>query len=295
MPNPFHREPRSLTLPAQPQQQDLPADLWVRCENERCRQQLYVKEVEKNFKVCQKCNHHFRLSARERIALLVDEGSFQEHDADLKPADPLGFVSLGQSYPDKLHEVQHKTGLTEAAVCGSARLAGLPLELAVLDFGFLGASMASVVGEKVTRAAERAIARHVPLVTVSCSGGARMHEGILSLMQMAKTSAAVARLHAARLPLLSVLTDPTTGGVTSSFAGLGDVLIAEPGAIIGFAGPRVIEQVTKQKLPPDAQRAEFLLEHGMVDLVVHRRDLRATLARLLRLYGAAGPSPNGRR
>lgn len=294
LPNPFHREPRSMALPAELPKCDIPDDLWVRCENDRCGQQLYIKELEKNLKVCQKCDFHFRLSAPERIAQLVDPDSFQEHDADVRPGDPLGFVNLGQSYRDKVRETQEKTGLLEAAVCGSARIADMPLELAVMDFGFLGASMGSVVGEKVVRAVERALELRTPLLTVSCSGGARMHEGTISLMQMARTSAAVARLHQAQLPFLSLLTDPTTGGVPSSFAGLGDVLIAEPGALIGFAGPRVVEQVTKQKLPPGAQRADFQMEHGMLDLVVHRRDLRACLARLLRLYAGVGPSNNGR-
>jgi acetyl-CoA carboxylase carboxyl transferase subunit beta len=291
MPNlPFARQGRFLSLPGAQHGQEIPDNLWVRCPNERCKELIYTKEYERNLRVCQKCQHHGRLSARERIAMLADEGTFVEADAELQPSDPLGFVSLGQSYRAKLAETQAKTGLNEAVVAGRALLDGLPVQLGACDFGFLGASMGSVFGEKVTRAVERALAAREPLVFVSCSGGARMHEGIFSLMQMAKTSAALARLGAARVPFFSVLTDPTTGGVTASFAGLGDVLIAEPGALIGFAGPRVIEQTTKQKLPPGAQRAEFLLEHGMVDLVVHRRDLRATLARLVRLYHPHGRS-----
>jgi acetyl-CoA carboxylase carboxyl transferase subunit beta len=293
LPNPFHREPRHLTLP-QPEQRDLPSDLWVRCENERCRQQLYIREWERNLKVCQKCDHHFRLSANERIAQLADEDTFEEQDTHLRPADPLGFSSLGQTYLDKVRDTQVKTGLTEAAICGHAMVEGHAVELGVLDFGFMGGSMGSVVGEKIARSVERATATSRPFVAVSSSGGARMQEGTLSLLQMAKTSAALARLGEARLPFISVLTDPTTGGVTASFAGLGDVLIGEPGAIIGFAGPRVIEQITKQKLPHGAQRSEFLMEHGMLDMVVHRRDLRSTLGRLLRLYTNTPATSNGR-
>ena len=262
--------------------------MWLRCDDSRCAQLLYAREVERNLMVCPRCQHHFRLGAHERIALLADAGSFVEHDAEVVSSDPLRFVSAGQAYRDKLRDTQRKTRVLEAVVCGAARIAGHAAELAAMDFAFLGGSMGAAVGEKLVRAAERAVALRHPLVAVTCSGGARMHEGLLSLVQMARTAAAVARLHDAGLPLLSVLTDPTTGGVTASFAGLGDVLIAEPGALIGFAGPRVIEQVTRQKLPPGAQRAEFLLEHGLVDMVVSRRDLRATLARLLRLYAVGG-------
>jgi acetyl-CoA carboxylase carboxyl transferase subunit beta len=272
--NPFRRE-----------HPPIPANLWVRCANDRCKELTYTREFEKNLRVCQKCGHHARLSARERIDQLLDPNTFHEEDAELRPGDPLGFVSAGLAYRDKLLENQEETGLLEAVVCGSGRIEGVPLRLAVADFGFLGASMGSVVGEKVARAVERSIETRLPLVAVCCSGGARMHEGIFSLMQMAKTAAALSRLSQARLPFISVLTDPTTGGVTASFAGLGDVMLAEPGALVGFAGPRVIEQITKQKLPPGTQRAEFQLEHGMIDGVVHRRDLRPTLTRLLRLYG----------
>ena len=278
----FRRDPKTPGVPADARLRDVPTDLWARCE--KCREMVYSRDFERALKVCPKCGHHARLSARERVQQLSDDDSFREEDAELEPADPLEFVSLGQSYRDKLIESQAKTGLREAALCGAATLEGGELRLAVLDFSFMGASMGAVVGEKVARAAERSIEDRRPLVAVSASGGARMHEGIFSLMQMAKTAAALARLGRARVPFISVLTDPTTGGVTASFAGLGDVLIAEPGALIGFAGPRVIEQITKQKLPADAQRAEFLLEHGLVDLVVHRRDLRSTLARLIALY-----------
>jgi len=266
--------------------------LWVRCENERCRELLYVREFENNLKVCHKCEHHARLSARERVAQLVDDDSFVEHDAQLGPCDPLGFVAAGDAYHQKVQETFERTGEREAAVTGSARIEGLPLELVVLDFAFMGASMGSVVGEKIVRAADRARLAGSALLTVNASGGARMHEGIFSLLQMAKTVTALGQLGAARVPHLSVLVDPTLGGVTASYAGVGDVILAEHGALVGFAGPRVIEQITKQKLPPDAQRAAFLLEHGMVDLVVQRRELRPTLARLLRLYG--GICPDGR-
>jgi len=266
---------------------DIPADLWVRCGNDRCRELIYTREYEKNLRVCQKCHHHARLSARERIAQLLDDGSFTEEDGGLRPGDPLDFVSAGQRYEDKLIESQQKTGLAEAVICGTGAIEEAPLRLAVADFGFMGASMGSVVGEKMTRAIERSIEDRLPLLAVCSSGGARMHEGIFSLMQMAKTATALARLAEARVPFICLLTDPTTGGVTASFAGLGDVMLAEPGALVGFAGPRVIEQITKQKLPPGTQRAEFQLEHGMVDKVVHRRDVRSTIGRLLRLYGGS--------
>jgi acetyl-CoA carboxylase carboxyl transferase subunit beta len=269
----------------------VPANLWVRCE--KCHELLYVREYEKNLRVCQNCEHHARVTARERIEQLLDPDSFVEEDAQLVAGDPLSFRSLDQSYPDKLDETRRKTGLPEALLCGRGLLEELTLRLVVCDFGFLGGSMGSAMGEKLVRAVERCLSEGLPLVSVCTSGGARMHEGIFALMQMAKTSAAVANLGEARLPFICVLTDPTTGGVTASWAGLGDVLIAEPGALVGFAGPRVIEQITKQKLPPDAQRAEFLLQHGMIDLVVPRRELRSTLARLVRLYRRNGRM-NGR-
>jgi acetyl-CoA carboxylase carboxyl transferase subunit beta len=299
MRNLFRKEPPYVTVPgrARPAAETGGAaggdGLWVRCENERCRELLYVREFENNLKVCHKCQHHARLSARERVQQLVDEGSFVEHDAELSPADPLGFVAGSESYTSKLAAAAAKSGEREAAICGSASIDGLPVELVVLDFGFMGASMGSVVGEKIARAADRAAERRAALITVSASGGARMHEGIFSLMQMAKTVTALARRGVATAPHISVLVDPTLGGVTASYAGAGDVLIAEQGALVGFAGPRVIEQITKQKLPADAQRAAFLLEHGMIDLVVQRRELRPTLVRLLRLYaGVRHTSPS---
>lgn len=278
----FRRNPKYLTIPASSTPLEIPENLWVRCI--KCGELIYVKEFEKNLKVCHKCDHHFRLSARERIDLLVDAGSFTEKDTDLLPGDPLGFTSLGQPYTHKVTETQARTGLTEAVVSGSGNIDGLPVEIAVCDFSFLGASMGSVFGEKIARTVERGISTRQPVVISSCSGGARMHEGIFSLMQMAKTTSALARLAEASVPFISLLTDPTTGGVSASFATLGDVTIAEPGAMIGFAGPRVIEQITKQKLPPGFQTAEFLLEHGMIDMVVHRRELKPTIAKIIRLY-----------
>jgi len=293
MRNLFRREKSYVTVPAQARPapaKDTPDGLWVRCENEKCRELLYVREFENNLKVCHKCDHHARLSARERIAQLVDEDSFRERDAELASVDPLNFVASGESYRSKLIETASKAGEPEAAVSGSAALDGIPLEVVVLDFAFMGASMGSVVGEKIVRAADRAAQARSALVTVNASGGARMHEGIFALMQMAKTVTALAHLGTTRTPHISVLADPTLGGVTASYAGVGDVIVAEQGALVGFAGPRVIEQITKQKLPPDAQRADFLLEHGMVDLVVQRRELRPSLSRLLRLFAAAAPS-----
>jgi len=289
MRNLFRKEPPYVTMPGRARSTSPDAgaggeSLWVRCENERCRELLYVREFENNLQVCHKCQHHARVAARQRVRQLVDDGSFAEHDAELAPADPLDFDAAGESYTERLTAAAAKTGEREAAIGGSATLDGVPLELVVLDFGFMGASMGSVVGEKIARAADRAGERRSALVTVSASGGARMHEGIFSLMQMAKTVTALAALGATATPHIAVLVDPTLGGVTASYAGVGDILIAEQGALIGFAGPRVIEQITKQKLPPDAQRAAFLLEHGMIDLVVERRELRPTLGRLLRLY-----------
>jgi acetyl-CoA carboxylase carboxyl transferase subunit beta len=257
----------------------VPADLWERCP--QCRQLNYVKEFARNLKVCQKCRHHFRLGAQERLTMLLDEDSFVEEDAALEPRDPLGFVSAGQSYRDKLAETQARSHLAEAIVCGRGLVDELPLRVAVCDFDFLGASMGSVVGEKVTRAAERSAADGAPLLLVSASGGARMHEGIFSLMQMAKTVAALEQLARARVPYVSLLTDPTTGGVTASFAALGDVILAEPGALIGFAGPRVIEQTIRETLPPGFQRSEYLVEKGMVDRVTHRKDLPTVLGSIL--------------
>lgn len=261
---------------------DLPKDIFVKCL--RCRELLYIRDWERNSKVCRNCGYHFRLSAAERIASLLEAGSFVETDIHMKSTDPLHFSSRSHPYTDKLVEEQGRTGLDEAVIIGFGSIEGHALALAVMDFRFIGGSMGVVVGEKVTRAIELARERRIPLLIVSASGGARMHEGILSLMQMAKTSAALTRLSEARLPFISLLTDPTTGGVTASFAMLGDVILAEPGALVGFAGPRVIEQFMHQKLPDTADTSEFTLEHGLIDAVVPRSLLRPTIARLLDHY-----------
>ncbi|PYM06201.1 MAG: acetyl-CoA carboxylase carboxyl transferase subunit beta [Candidatus Rokuibacteriota bacterium] len=255
--------------------------LWIKCES--CKDIVYRAEVERSGRVCPKCRYPFRITARERIAMLADEGAFEEQDGSLQSLDPLGFKDT-KRYRDRLKSAQDKTGLREAVVCGVARIGGWPTVLCVFDFDFMGGSMASVVGEKLTRAIELAVQKRLPVIIVSASGGARMQEGILSLMQMAKTSAALERLASERLPYLSVLTDPTTGGVTASFAMLGDVILAEPRALIGFAGPRVIAETIRQPLPEGFQRSEFLLEHGQVDLVVERRDLKDTVRRILAFF-----------
>lgn len=261
---------------------DAPEDIWTKCL--KCNEMLYVRELENNLKVCQKCGYHFRLSSDERIAYLADPDTFSREGEGILPVDPIGFVSLDQKYATKLEETQAKTGLTEAAIYGMGRIENSPAVFFVTDFRFLGGSMGSVYGELLVRAAQLAMKKKAGLVTVSASGGARMQEGIFSLMQMAKTSAVLAELAEARLPHISLLTDPCMGGVTASYASSADVVIAEPGALIGFAGPRVIEQTIKQKLPPDFQTAEFLLKHGMIDMVMPRRELRLTISKLLRLY-----------
>lgn len=258
--------------------------LWEKCKN--CREIIYKKEIESNHRVCPKCNYHFRITAEERIKLVADEASFQEFDADLSSTDPLKFRD-SRKYRERLKEGEKETGRKDALVYGDATIEGLPVVLAVFDFRFMGGSMGSVVGEKIVRGIERALSRRVPFLSFASSGGARMQEGIISLMQMAKTSAAVSRLGDAHVPFLSILTDPTFGGVTASFATLGDVIIAEPRALIGFAGPRIIEQTIRQKLPEGFQRAEFLLKHGMVDMIVERKDMKTTLAGVLRLLNHA--------
>jgi acetyl-CoA carboxylase carboxyl transferase subunit beta len=263
----------------------LPENLAVKCP--KCRELLVGKDWEKNLKVCQRCGHHFRLTAWERVQLLADPDTFEEFAGELRTIDPLGFVNRSIPYSRKVEEERASTGLDEAAIVGRAQIEELPMVLGVLDFRFIGGSMGSVVGEKVTRAIETAESERTPFIMVSASGGARMYEGVYSLFQMAKTSAALARLAEAGVPYISVLTDPTTGGISASFAFLGDVILAEPGALIGFAGPRVIEQAIHVKLPPDTNTSEFVLAHGMIDGVVHRRELRAALGRLLRLYRGA--------
>jgi acetyl-CoA carboxylase carboxyl transferase subunit beta len=275
----FKKErPESAVPGAPPKKVKIPEGLWVKCDN--CKEIIYRKEVEKNFKVCPKCDYHFRISASERLPYLVDEGSFLEVEDGLSPKDFLGF----KDYKDKLKSSRKKTGLKDAVISGEAKIGGRPVSLVIMDFNFMGGSMGSVVGEKIVRAVEWAVEKKVPFVSVASSGGARMQEGILSLMQMAKTSAAVARLGDAGLPFISVLTDPTFGGVTASFAMLGDLIVAEPKSLIGFAGPRVIEQTIKQQLPQGFQRAEFLLDHGMIDMIVPRKEMRATLGKILDFF-----------
>jgi acetyl-CoA carboxylase carboxyl transferase subunit beta len=258
---------------------EMPDGLWTKCED--CGDLLYNKALEENLMVCPKCNYHFVLSARERIKLILDAGSFEEYDSQMKSLDPLDFKGP-KTYKEKIRQDQESTGLLEAAITGQGTLDGKRIIFGLTDSRFIMGSMGSVVGEKLTRAIEKAFELRLPLIIVSGSGGgARMYEGMLSLMQMAKTSAALARHHDAGLLFISVLTNPTMAGVMASFAGLGDIIIAEPKALIGFTGPRVIEQTIRQKLPPGFQRSEFLLEHGLIDMIVHRKNLKATLSHLL--------------
>lgn len=256
----------------------IPEGLWIKCNH--CRQIVYRKEVDRAGKVCPKCNYHFPITLSERLEQLVDPDTFDEFAGDVISSDPLHFID-SQRYVDRLRSAQKKTGLEDAIRVGTCRIMSIPAVLGVFSFHFMGGSMGSVVGEKVVRAAERAFETQQPLILVTASGGARMQEGIFSLMQMARTSSAVGRLKKAGIPYLTVLTDPTFGGVTASFAMLGDVIIAEPRALIGFAGPRVIEQTIRQQLPEGFQRAEFLLEHGFVDMIVERKKLKETLAQIL--------------
>jgi len=261
----------------------VPEGLMVKCPG--CSQIIYNKDLDKSQQVCPKCAHHFRISAADRLRTLLDDGEWTEHFRDLTSNDPLQFTDT-KPYRHRLRDTMAKTGMSDAVIVATGRLDGLDVVVAAMEYAFIGGSMGVVVGEKITRAIEMALDRRTGMIVVSCSGGARMMEGALSLMQMAKVSAALARLDRARLPFISVLTDPTTGGVTASFAMLGDLNIAEPKALIGFAGPRVIEQTIRQKLPEGFQRSEFLLEHGMLDLIVDRREMKATLARALRFMGA---------
>jgi acetyl-CoA carboxylase carboxyl transferase subunit beta len=263
----------------------VPEGMWIKCD--ACLEIIYKPEVERSLNVCPKCTYHFRIPAMERIRAVIDEGTFAEFAEDMESVDPLNFTDT-KKYVDRLKEARKKTGRKEAAIVGKGRINGIDIVLGVLDFEFQGGSMGSVVGEKISLAAETALEGRLPLIIFSASGGARMQEGVLSLMQMAKTSAALARLSDARLPYISVLTDPTTGGVAASFAMLGDVIISEPGALVGFAGPRVIEQTINQKLPEGFQRAEFLLEHGMIDMIVERSRLKATLTQLLKYLSGSG-------
>jgi len=252
--------------------------LWVKCEN--CRQIIWKKDLEENMNVCPKCDKHFRIDARTRLAQLLDDNQYETFDGNLVSTDPLKFVDL-KTYSSRLRQAKQDTGLDDAIINAKGKLLGKPVIASVMEYAFIGGSMGAVVGEAIVRAIERSVDTRTPLIIVSASGGARMMEGVVSLMQLAKISAALARLDSAKVPYISLLTDPTTGGVTASFAMLGDLNIAEPGALIGFAGPRVIEQTIRQKLPPGFQRSEFLLEHGMLDAVVPRKQLKPYIARAL--------------
>jgi len=272
---------RTQGLAEQPKK-SVPKGIWTKCE--RCSATLYESDLDENARVCTSCQHHFRMPTEGRIAISVDEGTWQEHDRGLESADPLGFRVDGKKYVDQLKSATRKVGPGDAYRAGTAAVGGIPVEVGFFVFEFMGGSMGSVVGEKIARQFERAVAHRRPAIMFCASGGARMQEGVLSLMQMAKTSAARSKLREARVPYIAVLLHPTTGGVAASVAMLGDVIIAEPDALIGFAGPRVIEQTIRQQLPPGFQRSEFLLEHGMVDMVVSRKDMKTTLARTLRWF-----------
>jgi acetyl-CoA carboxylase carboxyl transferase subunit beta len=263
-----------------------PADTWTKCP--RCENQLFNRQLERNDRVCPTCDYHFRLSAPERIALLLDSGSFEERDAGLVSGDPLGFTD-SKPYPERIASSRTKSGLADAAIWGTGRIEAQPVALGLFDFRFMGGSMGSVVGEKVARTFEGALADRIPAIVVSASGGARMQEGTISLLQLAKTTAALGRLNEAGIPFISILTDPTTGGVLASFASLGDVILAEPGALIGFAGARVASGTVGEELPEGFQSAERLFEHGFVDAVVPRSQLRSTVARLVRVLPVATP------
>ncbi len=267
---------------------DMPTDVWEKCPS--CGEILYREKLRENWNVCPQCGYHLRLRAVEYVNLLLGEGEWEEHGAELRSGDPLGFHDL-KPYSERLAQAERKTGQGDALIAASGSVEEIPVQLAVMNFEFIGGSMGSVVGEKIARAGLRSLERREPLIVISASGGARMMEGIFSLMQMAKTSAVLAQLHEAGIPYVSILTDPTTGGVTASYAMLGDANLSEPGALIGFAGPRVIEQTIKQELPEGFQTSEFLLEHGMLDQIVDRRRMRAELARLLRhMTGRAAPA-----
>jgi len=281
----FKRETDKIGALAPPEERTVKTEgIFVKCENEDCSATIYRKDLKANLNVCPTCGHHFRLGSRERLQMLFDDGRYSERDSDIAPTDPLKFVDK-TPYAEKLRAYQKQTGMLDALITGEGEMGGRAVVISAMEFNFMAASMGSVVGEKITRAIEYCIEKRLPLIVVSCSGGARMQEGALSLMQMAKISAALGRLDDARLPYVSLLTDPTTGGVTASYAMLGDFNIAEPGALIGFAGPRVIEQTIRQKLPKGFQRSEFLLEHGMLDAVVDRRELRDFLINILTFTG----------
>jgi len=274
----WFRKAQYTTLRPTPPRDRVPAGLWFKCSE--CVSFIYRKDFENNLFVCPKCGFHHKMTAQQRIAMLADEGTFEELNERIEPCDPLRFHD-SKPYEQRLKTAQQKSGLKEAVVTGRAKLDGHPVMLSVMDFRFIGGSMGSVVGEKITRLFEQACRERLPVISVATSGGARMQESILSLMQMAKTSAAVARLNRERIPYISVLTDPTTAGVMASFASLGDIIVAEPGALIGFAGPRVIQQTINQILPRGFQRSEFVLSHGFVDIVVERKHLKQTLSNLI--------------
>lgn len=284
----FRREHQPLEAPKEKRVQT--EGLWTRCAD--CKQTIWKKDLEANLYCCPKCGRTFRMPAVERLQMLFDDGAYEERDAGLASADPLQFRDT-KAYADRLKDAQKATGLKDALVTGEGKLQGRPVIICAMEFRFIGGSMGAVVGEKIARAIDRAIERRMPLIIVSCSGGARMMEGVISLVQMAKISAGLARLEDSRQPYISVLTDPTTGGVTASFAMLGDLNIAEPGALIGFAGPRVIEQTIRQKLPDSFQRSEFLLEHGMLDAIVPRKELRDYLGNALGMLAQPAAAQQG--
>ncbi len=265
----------------------VPNGLWIKCSD--CGEIIYKKELERNLHVCAKCNHHHRITAKQRIALVIDEGTFVEHDAGIEPVDALRFKDL-KKYKERLAASQKALTTKDALLCGEGAIGGHTVMVAAFEFGFMGGSMGSVVGEKIARLFETGLERGIPVIIFSSSGGARMQEGILSLMQMAKTSTAIARFKEHGLPYLSVLTDPTTGGVSASFAMLGDIILAEPKALIGFAGRRVIEQTIRQNLPDNFQTSEYLLDHGMLDMIVERKDMKGLLSRLLAFVLCGAPS-----
>lgn len=278
----FKREKKPIENPTPIEERRVRTEgMWTKCSS--CRAIIWKKDLEANWEVCPKCEHHFRLGARRRLELLLDDEQYIEHDADLASSDPLKFSDT-KPYAQRLKDAQHKLGMKDAILTVEGRMNGRPVVCCSMEFGFIGGSMGAVVGEKVARAIERSLAQKVPLIVASCSGGARMMEGAVSLMQLAKVSAALGRLDEARVPFISLLTDPTTGGVTASYAMLGDLNIAEPGALIGFAGPRVIEQTIRQKLPDGFQTAEFLLEHGFLDAVVSRKELKPYIGQALDFF-----------
>ncbi len=278
----FKREKKPIENPTPVEERRVRTEgMWTKCSS--CRAIIWKKDLEANWEVCPKCDHHFRLSSRRRLEMLLDDEVYVEFDADLASNDPLRFTDT-RPYAQRLKEAQHKLGMKDAILTAEGRLNGRQVICCSMEFGFIGGSMGAVVGEKVARAVERSLAQRLPLIIVSCSGGARMMEGVVSLMQLAKVSAALARLDEAKLPFISILTDPTTGGVTASYAMLGDLNIAEPGALIGFAGPRVIEQTIRQKLPQGFQTAEFLLEHGFLDAVVPRKELKPYIGNALDFF-----------